>query len=257
LTPDISRPSKPLVHRDHIDAAAETWTLRPSAKRLARRCALTDERRCDDEEQRALGRVTAAGATSMYDAVAEAVGLAATGRHRKRALLVLSDGNDTTSKAKLRDVKQVIRETDALVYAIGIDCGVESDRRVRESPRFQRRGPMPIPFPFPPGGRRGWPPRQPEPFPPPQGRTWNQGCSDSVDTGALRDMTDDSGGRTEIIRNPRDLDLATANIADELSKQYYLGYLSPGKKDGRWHSIRMELRNRSYRIRARRGYVAS
>jgi VWFA-related protein len=193
----------------------------------------------------------------MYDAVAEAVGLAATGRHRKKALLVLSDGNDTTSKAKLGDVKQVITETDALVYAIGIDCGVESDRPLRESPRFQRRGPMPIPFPFPPGGRRGWPPRQPQPFPPPQGRTWNQGCSDSVDTGALRDMTDDSGGRTEIIRNPRDLDLATASIADELSKQYYLGYLSPGKKDGRWHSIRVELRNRSYRIRARRGYVAS
>jgi Ca-activated chloride channel homolog len=206
---------------------------------------------------RALGRVTAAGATSMYDAVAEAVGLAATGRQRKKALLVLSDGNDTTSKTKLRDVKQVIRETDALVYAIGIDCGVEYDRRVRESTRFQRRGPMPIPFPFPPGGRRGWPPRQPQPFPPPQGRTWNQGCSDSVDTGALRDMTDDSGGRTEIIRNPRDLDQATASIADELSKQYYLGYLSPGKKDGRWHSIRVELRNRSYRIRARRGYVAS
>jgi hypothetical protein len=85
---------------------------------------------------RALGRVTAAGATSMYDAVAEAVGLAATGRHRKKALLVLSDGNDTTSKAKLGDVKQVITETDALVYAIGIDCGVESDRPLRESPRF-------------------------------------------------------------------------------------------------------------------------
>ena len=48
-------------------------------------------------------------------------------------------------------------------------------------------------------------------------------------------MTDDSGGRTEIVRDPRDLDAATAGIADELSKQYYLGYLSAGKKDGRWH----------------------
>ena len=55
-------------------------------------------------------------------------------------------------------------------------------------------------------------------------------------------MTDDSGGRTEIVRDARDLNPATANIADELSKQYYLGYPSSGKKDGRWHSIRVELR---------------
>ena len=31
----------------------------------------------------------------------------------------------------------------------------------------------------------------------------------------------------------------------------------PGKKDGRWHSIRVEVQNRAYRVRARRGYVAS
>jgi hypothetical protein len=80
---------------------------------------------------------------------------------------------------------------------------------------------------------------------------------DRVNVAALREMTDDSGGRTEIVREARDLDPATANIADELSKQYYLGYPSPGKKDGRWHSIRVEVRNHSYRVRARRGYVAS
>jgi hypothetical protein len=78
-----------------------------------------------------------------------------------------------------------------------------------------------------------------------------------VNVVALRDMTDDSGGRTEIVREARDLNPATANIADELSKQYYLGYPSSGRKDGRWHSIRVELRNRAYRVRARKGYVAS
>ena len=80
---------------------------------------------------------------------------------------------------------------------------------------------------------------------------------DRVNVAALRDMTDDSGGRTEIVRDPQDLDPATAGIADELSKQYYLGYTSPGKKDGRWHSIRVEVKNRAYRVRSRRGYVAS
>ena len=70
-------------------------------------------------------------------------------------------------------------------------------------------------------------------------------------------MTDDSGGRTEIVRSPRDLDPATASIADELSKQYYLGYTSTGTKDGRWRAIRVELTNGSYRVRARKGYFAN
>ena len=74
---------------------------------------------------------------------------------------------------------------------------------------------------------------------------------------ALRDMTDDSGGRTEIIRDPRDLNPSTASIADELSKQYYLGYQSAGAKDGRWHAIRVEIKNHNYRVRARHGYIAS
>ena len=98
---------------------------------------------------------------------------------------------------------------------------------------------------------------RPRPQPPQGPGGFSSPCSDPVNVSALRDMTDDSGGRTEIIRETRDLDPATANIADELSKQYYLGYPSSGKKDGRWHSIRVELRNRSYRVRARRGYVAS
>ena len=59
------------------------------------------------------------------------------------------------------------------------------------------------------------------------------------------------------VRNARDLNPATAGIAEELSKQYYLGYASTGKKDGRWHDIRVEVKNRLYRVRARRGYVAS
>jgi VWFA-related protein len=206
---------------------------------------------------RALNRVIPIGRTALYDAVADAVPLAQKGHNRKKALVIISDGNDTTSRTSLRETKQLIRESEALVYAVGIDCGADSYRRSLQLPLFQRRGPIPIPFPFPPGGRRG---RMPPPqLPPPQpgGRTWGQGCNDPVDVAALRDMTDDSGGRTEIIRDSRDLDPATSGIADELSKQYYLGYPATGKKDGRWHAIRVEVRHGGYRIRARRGYVAS
>jgi Ca-activated chloride channel family protein len=207
---------------------------------------------------RALGRLTPNGGTAMYDAVADAIPLAQKGEHRKKALLVISDGNDTSSLTDIRDVKAQIRDSEVLVYAIGIDG--ESEPAVRTPPP---RFPVPIPLPFPGGpgrgGRGGWPQ-------PPVGGGggtggggWRRGSmsDDRVNVVALRDMTDDSGGRTEIIRDARDLNPSTASIADELSKQYYLGYPSVGKKDGRWHVIRVEVRNRSYRVRARRGYTAS
>jgi len=205
---------------------------------------------------RALGRLTANGGTAMYDCVAEAIPLAQKGQNRKKALLVISDGNDTASRTSIVPLKQIIHESEVLVYAIGIDGEGESTYRTPPRTPF----PVPTPFPIPGGrGRRGYP------MPPPGGGGTGGGTGgyqrgrndDRVNVAALRDMTDDSGGRTEIIRNAHDLNPSTASIADELSKQYYLGYPSTGKKDGRWHDIRVEVKNKLYRVRARRGYVAS
>jgi len=201
---------------------------------------------------RALGRLYANGGTAMYDCVSEAIPMLPHGRNPKKSLLVISDGNDTSSRTRIDDLKYQIRQSEALVYAIGIDG--ESQSRRPTTPNYPPpRIPIPLPFPGRPGGR--YPP------PPPPSAGGSQGgwsrSSDRVNVTALRDMTDDSGGRTEIIRDPRDLNPATEGIADELSKQYYLGYPSLGKKDGRWHSIRVEVRNRALRVRARRGYVAS
>jgi len=209
---------------------------------------------------RALGRIAAVGGTAMYDAVAEALTLVSQAQHRKRALVVISDGNDTSSRTGLQATKALIRESESLVYAIGIDCVADIDSRAPQ-PRFQRRGsiPIPIPLPFPPAKPRGLPlppPKPQMPGPPVPRSGGGRECSDPVDITALRDMTDDSGGRTEIIRYTRDLDPATAGIADELSKQYYLGYSAGGARDGRWHSIRVEVRQPSYHVRARRGYIA-
>jgi Ca-activated chloride channel family protein len=205
---------------------------------------------------RALGRITPNGGTAMYDTVAEAIPLAQRGENRKKALLIISDGNDTSSNTDIRDVKAQIRDSEVLVYAIGIDG--EGDTRTQQpAPRPPIQFPIPMPFPGGRGGRGGGS------YPPPTGGGSGGGyrsrrSDDRVNVTALRDMTDDSGGRTEIIRDPHDLNTATGSIADELSKQYYLGYPSTGKKDGRWHAIRVALRNKAtYRVRARRGYIAS
>jgi VWFA-related protein len=210
-----------------------------------------------DAISRTLGRVNPAGGTAMYDAVAEAVPMAQGGQNRKKAIVLISDGNDSNSRLDVGDVRQLVRETEVLVYAVGIDGQGEPTIFNRPSPPISRP-PSPIPFPIP--GRRGGIPF-PIPTPSPRGGGGSIGRSiggdDRVNVVALREITDDSGGRTEIVRDPRDLDPATASIADELSRQYYLGYPSPGHRDGRWHNIRVELRDRSLKVRARRGYVAT
>jgi Ca-activated chloride channel homolog len=204
-----------------------------------------------DRIDRALARVTPAGGTAMFDAIAQSVPMIKSAQNRKKALVIISDGNDMSSTTRPTDARRIIHESEALVYAVGIDCtGSTSYRR----PQYQRGG-YPIPFPFPMpggGGRRGYPP----PTTPPSGQRHFNECRDPVDVLALRDLTDDSGGRTEIVKDSQNLNPATAGIADELSKQYYLGYPSLGKKDGRWHSIRVEVKNKGYRVRARRGYMA-
>ena len=216
----------------------------------------------------ALGRITSGGDTAMYDAVAEAIPMAQTGRHKKKALVVISDGNDTSSQTDIFTLKRLIRESEVLVYAVGIDSTArtyEDDSGGRQPgitlpPRQPPRLPIPLPFPLPgrrrpPGGLRQI---LPTPAAQPRGGGYTSaGPADRVNVAALRDMTDDSGGRTEIVRYPRDLDPATSGIADELSRQYYIGYPAAAPHDGRWHTIRVELRDGSYRVRARRGYIAA
>ena len=120
---------------------------------------------------------------------------------------------------------------------------------------------MPSPFP---GGRR---PRGPGgvilpqlpqfqwPFPQGQGRTRVQrGGDERVNVDALREITDDSGGRTEIVRSGRDLDPATANIADELSRQVLSRLLvddeerRPLARDSRRNARQVAARARAPRL---------
>ena len=166
-----------------------------------------------DRLSRAIRDIRGQGGTALYDAVAESLPRIAEGRHRKKALLIISDGNDTSSRTNYWNVPSLIRRSEALVYAIGIDA-----RSVMQ--RLERIG-------------RG------------------------VNARALRELTDDSGGRTEIIRDADDLDPATAGIARELSRQYQLAYPARHAGDGRWHGIRVEVPDPDHRVRARRGYVAA
>lgn len=224
---------------------------------------------------RALGTAQARGGTALYDAVAEAIPLAQKGVERKKALVVISDGEDQNSRLGLREVQQLIRESEVLVYGIAIDprgrsYGASSSYASpsggpysNPQPSAPTRQPVspagpPRPSPFP--GKKAPSPSVPSApasaLPPPIISSPRNYSGGSAGVNAMRSLTDESGGRTEVIQGPRDLDPATAGIADELSRQYFLGYISTQPKDGKWHEIEVQVRKGQFHVRARKGYIA-
>jgi SAM-dependent methyltransferase len=139
---------------------------------------------------------------------------------------------------------------------IAFSDAVWTDAAEREEPT--RRQPRTPQSPFPPGPR--FPgielPRFPIPSTPPIADTFPRPRGERVDGDTLRKITDDTGGLTEIVRGPAGLPRATARIADELRRQYDLGYASTRDKDGKWHIIRVEVPRRGVIVRARTGYMA-
>lgn len=74
---------------------------------------------------------------------------------------------------------------------------------------------------------------------------------------SLRQITDDTGGYTEVVKDTSELGAATARLADELNKQYTLGYTPGRAPDSQFHGIRVRVRRAGHRVRARRGYIAT
>jgi Ca-activated chloride channel homolog len=78
----------------------------------------------------------------------------------------------------------------------------------------------------------------------------------AVNPTTLREITDESGGRTEVVASSADISAASNRIADELNHQYVIGFTPAHGADGKFHSLRVRTRNAAYKVRARSGYVA-
>jgi Ca-activated chloride channel homolog len=192
----------------------------------------TDDR---DKLSQALRRILPTGGTALYDAVAEGVTKIAAGRHDKRAILVITDGQDTASAAKLQEVLEGIRGSEVLVYPLGI------------SPLTYAKGPS--------RNAWGWP--LPSLL---AGKPGMQSKRDEVDMNVLRAFAETSGGRAFLLAETfvgrgSQIEKILDIIADELRSQYTLGYYPLRSDDGRYHSIRVRTKTGDA-VRARRGYVA-
>jgi Ca-activated chloride channel homolog len=94
------------------------------ASSLELRQDFTDDR---DKLSRALRRTNASGSTLLYDALRAGLIKVKSGKHPKRAILLITDGQDTGSEATLDEILNEIGESELLVYTLGISPASSAD----------------------------------------------------------------------------------------------------------------------------------
>ncbi|MBX3243544.1 MAG: VWA domain-containing protein [Acidobacteria bacterium] len=58
--------------------------------------------------------------TALYDAVYLGIERVTRGTHRKKALMIISDGQDNASRYNFGEVRRLMKESDVVTYAVGI-----------------------------------------------------------------------------------------------------------------------------------------
>ncbi|HXT71732.1 MAG TPA: VWA domain-containing protein [Vicinamibacterales bacterium] len=172
-----------------------------------------------------LSGVNLSGGTSLYDSLYQALQKVQQGRHEKKAVLLVTDGEDTTSAARFDKALQFIREAEMLVYSIGI----------KGAPGFDMGSDM--------IGASGAATRN----------------STTVDMKVLNQFGEVSGGRAWEISEAsfgKNMFAVLDTLAAELRSQYSIGYYpNRPKKDGKWHTVRIRMKNPDYVVRGRKEYL--
>jgi len=81
---------------------------------------LLDMSRDGEAVLRKLTMVQPSKDTALYDAVYLGVDRVTRGAHQKRALLIISDGQDNASRYNFGEVRRLMKESDVVTYAVGI-----------------------------------------------------------------------------------------------------------------------------------------
>lgn len=82
--------------------------------------------------ENAINSVAAEGQTALYDGVYEGLERLSLGHRNKKALIIVSDGGDNVSRRKYGEVLTLARQSQAVIYAIGLikESGAEEDPRI-------------------------------------------------------------------------------------------------------------------------------
>jgi len=188
---------------------------------------------------RALNSLGVGGGTLLFDALRQGIEKVQTGRHDKRAVLVISDGMDQGSKSSLETLLRSIRGAEVLVYGLGAAPALYADPTEH----------VPFVLPTPSAAARG----------PGRPGTTRRSVNSSVNMNVLNQFATNSGGqsfllsRTFIDDDEDGIDKVFATIAEELREQYTIGYYPSAPDNGQFHTIKVTTSN-GYNVRTRTGY---
>lgn len=164
--------------------------------------------------EQAIWGVQAGGSTSLYNAVyiairqLEALHLPDGEQLRRKVVVVLSDGRDTSSLIGFDELLDVVKRSHSVIFPIGLGLNAPGPLMARAEQEFE-----------------------------------------------LRRLAQDTGGRLLAAKDAASLSNVYNQIADELTSQYVLGYLSSNaQRPNGWRSIAVRLGRPNLQARTRPGY---
>jgi Ca-activated chloride channel family protein len=169
------------------------------------------------ELEQAIRKTVAGGSTSLNNALyislkgLKKVPIRQEEEIRRQAIILLSDGEDTSSLVTFEDVLDLARRSETAIYAIGLmeDTAGGQSKGFREA------------------------------------------------TYALRQLTNDTGGRAFFPADMKSLASVYGQIYDELSSQYTIGYTSKNpRRDGAWRRLVVRVARPNVQARTKQGYFA-
>jgi Ca-activated chloride channel family protein len=166
-----------------------------------------------------LDNIVVTGGTALYDAIYLGIQKAQKGIKPKKAVVVVSDGEDRDSYYKLDELLAKVQESDVAVYAIGF-LNAAPDKGLFG--RFSKSGP--------------------------------EKARD-----ALTKISAETGGKAYFPQKTTEMSAIVSEIAHELRNHYSLGYVSTNTaKDGSWRRVKVVVDGPpgQYQVRARTGYFA-
>jgi Ca-activated chloride channel homolog len=169
-----------------------------------------------DAIERAIRRTAAGGSTSLYNALyialkdlSKVVVRQADEAHRQ-AVVLLSDGEDTSSLLPFEEVLDLAKRSETAIYPIGLRVADSSQVKGFREAEF-----------------------------------------------VLRQLAQQTGGRAFFPEQLPDLAGVYGQIAEELSSQYTLGYVSKNqRRDGGWRRLVVRIEAPKLTARTKQGYFA-
>ncbi len=152
----------------------------------------------------------AAGGTALYDAIYLACDEKLIRETGRKAIIIISDGEDQSSKSNFEQAMEMALKAEATIFSISVNRG----------------------------GFFG------------VGSTRN---GDHI----LKQLAEETGGRSFFPFKVEELDDAFRQINQELRSQYNIGYLSSNtKRDGSYRKIEVKIAEKGLRLSYRKGYYA-